>query len=118
MQEQITEIYLTVLDTDSVSLDVVDLVGCAIVGFEMPAALDAAVLITFQAAGEPGGGLLNMYTQAGAELTVTVDVDRHIPVDPTDFASVRFLAVRLGTAAIPVVATGDRLIGVIVRPIA
>ena len=118
MQENITLVNVPLLDTDSLSEATPDLVGNAIVGFEMPANIEGATAITFQATGEPGGTFLNMYTAAGAELTVTVGVDQHIPVNPTHFASARFLKIRLGTSGTPVVATADRVLTVIVRPIA
>ena len=118
MQENITLVNLTILDTESLSEATPDLVGNAIVGFEMPAAIDSATAITFQATGEPKGTWKDMYNDLGAELSVVVDVDRHIPVNPSDFASARFLKVRLGTSGTPVAATADRIISVIVRPVA
>jgi len=118
MQENITLINVTVLDTESLSEATPDLVRNAIVGFEMPADIDGATEITFQATGEPNGTYKNVYGPGGSELSVTVGVDRHIPADPINFASCRFLKVRLGTSGTPVAATADRILSVIVRPIA
>ncbi len=118
MQENITLVNVPLLDTASLSGATPDLVKNAIVGFEMPADIEGATAITFQATGEPGGTWKNVYDSAGNELSITVGVDRHIPVDPTSFASVRFLKIRLGTSGTPVVATADRVLTVIVRPIA
>lgn len=118
MQENITLVNLTILDTASLSEATPDLVGNAVVGFEMPADIDSATTITFQATGEPKGTYKDVYDAGGSELSVTVDVDRHIPADPINFASCRFLKVRLGTSGTPVAATADRVLSVIVRPIA
>ena len=108
----------TIVNAASLS-DAVYLHGEVLVGIRMPAVWDAANL-TFQVSMDDVT-YLNAYSQAGAEHVVTVTgVDTHIWVDPTDFASYRWIRVRSGTAGTPVVqdTEGDREITLITRGIA
>ena len=112
-----TAIVATIAQDASVS-DHVNLEGQVLVGITMPDVWDAAVL-TFQVSMDDVR-FLDAYSSAGAEHTITVAADQHIWLDPSQFASYRWLIVRSGTTATPVdQTTGDapRLIELVTRGI-
>jgi len=118
MQAQNREaVVATIADGASLS-DGVFCEGGVIVGIIMPAVWDAAV-ITFQTCLD-NASYLDAYSAAGAEHTITVAADQHIWLDPSQFASYRWVKVRSGTSAAPVNQTtgdADKLVTLIVRGI-
>ena len=112
-----TAIVATIAQDASVS-DHVNLQGAVLVGIMMPAQWDAANL-TFQVSMDDVT-YLDAYSSAGAEHVVTAAASRHIWLDPSAFASYRWLIVRSGTTGTPVdQTTGDdpRLITLVTRGI-
>jgi len=111
------EVVATIADGAALS-DGVYCEGGVIVGIHMPAVWDAAV-ITFQVSMD-NNAYLDAYSSAGAEHTLTVAADQHIWLDPSQFASYRWVKVRSGTTAAPVNQTtgaNDKLVTLIVRGI-
>ena len=111
------EVVATIADGAALS-DGVYVGGNVIVGIIMPAVWDAAV-ITFEVSMDDVT-YLDAYSAAGAEHTITAAADQHIWLDPTQFASYRWVRVRSGTSAVPVNQdTGalDKLVTLIVRGI-
>ena len=89
----------------------VDLNGGTPLRLEMPAAWTAAV-VTFQFSHD-GVTYRNLYDAAGTEYSVTVDASRAVVLSPADFAGVRYIKVRSGTAASAVVQLAARSIGIV-----
>lgn len=90
---------------------VVDLNGAMIGGILVPAAWTAAA-ITFQASID-GSNFFDVFDSAGAETTIAsanVVASRFVLMDIRDFAGVRFLRLRSGTAAVPVNQAADRVL--------
>ena len=111
------EVVATIADEAALS-DGVYVGGNVIVGIHMPAVWDAAV-ITFQVSMD-NADYLDAYSAAGAEHTLTVAADQHIWLDPSQFASYRWVKVRSGTSAAPVnqtTGTDDKLVTLIIRGI-
>jgi len=79
----------------------------------MPAAWTAAS-ITFQASLD-GTTYYDVYTEAGGEYTLTVDVDQYIIIDPVDLAGARYVKVRSGTGGAAQNQAAARTIGLVVR---
>ena len=105
----------TILDTASLS-DAIELDGNSVVRILMPAAWDAANL-TFQVSDDGGTTFVNAYWDWGAELTVTAAASRVIETSPfVCLDHIDQLKVRAGTAGVPVVQSGDRLITFVVGP--
>ncbi len=73
---------------------------------EMPAAWTAANL-TFQSSGD-GTNYMNVYDDAGTEVTVTADASRRIQLSPSDWAGIQYLKVRSGTSAVAVNQAAER----------
>jgi len=97
---------------------VVDLNGHTLVGILMPGTWTTAVL-TFQA-GEPVAAsytLANVYDQFGTEKTVQAAASRFIALDPSEWAAVRWLKVRSGTAGSAVNQGGARTVVLVARPL-
>jgi len=90
-----------------------DLDGRTPVALLMPAAWTAAD-VTFQESFD-NSTFYNVFTTAGGELTLTVDVDQAIIIDPVNLAGARYLKVRSGTAAAAQNQGAARTIGVVVR---
>ena len=80
-------------------------------GLIMPAAWTAAHL-TFLVSDSPTGTFTPLYTQAGAEVDLTVAVSKAYSLDTTvlNLAPFRWVIVRSGTNAVPVQQGGDRTI--------
>lgn len=112
---EIRETESAVIAQDGNLSGVVDLVGRVLVAIQMPNAWTAANL-TFQG-GMTAAALNNVYNQNGVEVTVTADKDRYITIDPADLASVRYIKVRSGTAAVPVAQAAARTLTLVVRPV-
>ena len=111
------EVVATIADGEAISGGVY-CEGGVIVGIHMPAVWDAAV-ITFQVSMD-NADYLDSYSAAGAEHTITVAADQHIWLDPSQFASYRWVKVRSGTTATPVnqvTGADDKLVTLIVRGI-
>lgn len=98
----------TILSGASLSNEI-DLEGYIPVGIAMPAAWTAANL-TFE---EGGDG--DSYDSAGIELTAVAAVNRHITLDPIEFAGFRSISIRSGTTGVPVNQGGDREVILLVR---
>lgn len=82
---------------------------------EMPSAWTAAVM-TFQGSYD-GTTYLDLYDDAGAEISFTVDASRYVLVrDPAKFYGVKQVKVRSGTAGTPVNQGGARTVNLIVIP--
>lgn len=96
----------TIANTASLS-GAVDLGVYRLCGIETPSAIDSATAITFQASAD-GATWVNIYDATGAEKSITVSTSRRIILTPADFYGVRFIKVRLGTAASPTTATASR----------
>lgn len=101
----------TIANTASLS-GAVDLGFYRLCGLETPAAIDSATAITFQASAD-GATWVNLYDATGAEKSLTVSTSRRIILTPADFYGIRFIKVRLGTAASPTTATASRNITLI-----
>ena len=118
---QATEVRNTVIATianGAAVSDHVNLEGSVLVGIRMPAVWDAANL-TFQVSMDDVT-YLDAYSSAGAEHVITAAASRHIWLDPSAFASYRWLIVRSGTTGTPVDQTtgaDPRLIELITRGI-
>lgn len=87
--------------------------GEALIRLDMPSGWDAAG-ITFQVS-EDGQTYRNLYDAAGNEKALTVAASRAIYLPPLDFAGIRFIKVRSGTAGSPVNQTADRTIRLVTR---
>ena len=89
----------------SLSADI-DLAGATLVMLGLPAAWTAADL-TFQV-GDGLGGWMNLYTADGVEYLARAAAGRCVLLPPADFARVRWLRIRSGTAATPVAQAAER----------
>jgi hypothetical protein len=115
--------YPNVLDTTTVTIangqslsGAADLKGLGTpVRIDMPAAWTAANL-TFQVSAD-GVTYQDLYDDGGSEVTVTAAAGRSIFLQPAEWAHVRYLKVRSGTAAVPVNQGTDRLLTLVVRPV-
>lgn len=92
----------------------IDTHGWRLVAIGMPAAWNAAGL-TFQAAESEAGTFRNVYDGTGEKTITTADASRWVLVSPIDFAGLRFLKIRSGTAGAAVVQTAERVLHVMVR---
>jgi hypothetical protein len=95
-----------------------DTQGAGFLGLNLPASIDAATSITFLVSDTEGGTFQKLTDGAGAEVTLTVAGG--VAVSPTNaqqalLAPWRFMKIRLGTAAVPVVATAVRTIPVVLK---
>lgn len=95
--------------------DVLDIKGYKLISIEMPIDWDLADL-TFQASSD-GIYFKDVYNDSGEEVTVTADGNRIINIDNNAgaLASLRFIKLRSGTAAVPVAQTADREIKIILK---
>jgi hypothetical protein len=59
----------------------------------------------------------NVYDADGVEYSVTSAGQRDIILDPADFAAIRWLKIRSGTAASATTETGHRYLKLVVRPV-
>lgn len=81
-----------------------DLIGFILAGIQMPTAWTAAAM-TFQASLD-GATFQNVYNTDGTEFTIAsanLSASRYYALDPRDFSGVRFLKIRSGSGASPVV---------------
>lgn len=107
----------TVLNGASQSQEI-DLEGASFMGFVFPSAIDSATSLTFLVSNIEGMGWQKLTDGAGAEVALTIAAS--LAVSPTSaqaavLAAWRYIKIRLGTAASPVTATADRLIGVVLK---
>jgi hypothetical protein len=96
----------------------IDTQGAAFLGLVLPAAIDSATSITFLVSGTQGQGWQKLTDGAGTEVALTVAAS--LSVAPTSaqaacLAPWRYMKLRLGTAAVPVTATADRVIGIALK---
>jgi hypothetical protein len=84
----------------------VNLRGGLLAAVEMPAAWDAANL-TFQVSGD-GSNFFNLYDEFGAEVTALADASRVIRLEPTQWAGIKEIKIRSGTAGVAVNQTAAR----------
>lgn len=105
---------LATIDSGASLSDAVTLLDTRVVAFDLPASINAATSLTFQAK-RPGGSFRNMYDDAGTELTYTVAADRWVRAEPLDFAGVSEIKVRTGTAGAPTAQAAGCVIGVITQ---
>jgi hypothetical protein len=96
--------------------DEIDLGGASILAIETPAAFTGTVL-TFQASRTTGGTYKNVHDDAGIEVSVTVGVGRMVAIDlaALKLASFRYIKIRSGTSAIPVVEDAERTLYLITK---
>lgn len=89
--------------------------GMRLTGIVMPASWTAAN-ITFQ--GSVDGSTFNdLYDDSGAEVTVVAAASRMIRLVPAEWARVKDIKLRSGTAAATVTQGGDRVLTLMLRPI-
>ena len=84
----------------------VEIRGGLVACIEMPAAWDAANL-TFQSSGD-GSNYFNLYDEFGTEINLTADASRRIRLEPTQWAGIKYLKIRSGTAGAAVNQTAAR----------
>jgi len=90
----------------------IDLGGQLLCSIALPSGWTTASL-TFQASHD-NVTYRNVYSTDGTELTVTsATADRHVVLDPANFAGVQFVKIRSGTSGTPVNQTGgdDLILG-------
>lgn len=105
---------VTIADTASLS-DAEDLAGGALVGVITPATL-AGTSLTFQASAD-GTNFYNLYNADGTEYTVTISTSRWTILPPADFAGIRWIKLRTGTAGSPQVQNAARTLTLVARPV-
>ena len=86
-------------------------------GIQMPAGWDAASM-SFQASIDGGLTFAEMIAAAGTAVSCTVAGGQYIALDPTLWRAVNCLKIRSGTSASPVNQTADRLLTLVVKPVA
>lgn len=91
----------------------VEVAGHQIVGLVMPAGWDAAA-ITLQGSAD-GSTFGNVYDKGGTEVSLTVAASRYVSLAGAEYAGLRSIKVRSGTAVTPVAQTAARTIKVILR---
>lgn len=97
--------------------EAVDLGGASLVGIQMPdSSAWTAANLTFQASAD-GGTFENLYGKNGNEVTVIAAADRYIQIDATDFAGIKHIKVRSGTAASAVNQAAARTLTLVLRPV-
>lgn len=107
----------TIADATAITPEIDLGVGKSLVGIITPAGWGTNVL-TFQASPTTGGTYTDLYTLAGTEIASGSLVASHWhPVDPADFAGVRFLKIRSGTGAVPANQSGGDILTCVVRAI-
>ncbi len=100
----------TIADSGTVSGEV-DLSGCTLCGVFLPSTFDGTTL-KFQAATESGGTFVAVVDGAGADVSKTCAASKYLPLNPADFAGVRFLKLVAGTGQ-----TGATVLTLAVRPV-
>ena len=99
----------------------IDTQGAAWLGFELPAAIDSALKLSFDVAANEGGtnGVFQeLLDSGGVEVALTVAAGQCIsPTEATMhlLAPWRYIRVRLGTHAAPVTATAPRVITIVLK---
>jgi hypothetical protein len=102
----------TLISTGATGLTpVIDLTGRTLTAIGMSTAWTAGVM-TFQASTGSTATFRNVYGSTGNELTLTTTANRHVAVDSNLFRSIRFLKIRSGTGATPVVQATARTLSV------
>lgn len=106
-----TSVSVTIASGASLSA-AVHLAAGMLLGVILPAVWTAANL-TLQASAD-GVTYADVYDKAGNEVTITAAASRCITLDPWDFAGVRYLKIRSGTASVPVNQAADRSLTLLV----
>lgn len=87
-----------------------DFGGQKLIGIEVPAGIDlpTSQFLSFQAASGPGGTMLDVYDDAGFEVTIPVAAARFVGLDAfaNELGFLRHGKVRAGTSAAPQSQTG------------
>lgn len=110
---QITTMPISIAINSSLS-DAVDLGTARLGRIAMPAEWNAANL-TFQTSVD-GVTWNNLHDAAGSEYTITAAAGRSILVPLADMLSVRYLKIRSGTSALPVMQTAARSVDLVLVP--
>ena len=92
-----------------------DLGGTTLSGYVMPATWNTAD-ITFQGSID-GTNFLDMYDEFGNEISHPVAASRFVALNPVDFASIRYLKIRSGTASTPANQAAERIITLVTRAV-
>src|SRR4051812_11529961 len=103
---------LTATFAASASLsDAQDVSGMKLFTFILPAGFQGTAL-TFQASDSLAGTYVDLYDDAGNEVSVTVAAGRAVAVDQKSvaLAAVQYLKIRSGTSASPQVQSSQRLV--------
>lgn len=110
----LSQIQVTISSGTAVS-PAVGLGAGTLVGIAMPGGWDTAGL-TFQAS--PDGATFLNVQGASAELTYAAAAGEWIAVDPALWRGINEMKIRSGTGSVPVNQTADRIITLIVKPLA
>lgn len=108
------------VDSNTAISDSVDLGGIAfdvnqkLIGIIIPSVWTTANL-TFQSYNSASQAWVNLYQYDGTELNYTAGTSYWIIAKPTDFAGIRYLKIRSGTAATPVAQADDRVLILVIR---
>lgn len=108
---------LTILSGASLSNATQDLREMRVVAIEFPTM--TATSCTFQGAHESTDTFLNLYSDAGTEVTMTMASSRHVAGTGAVFDAINsagFLKVRTGTSGSPTAEGADRSIILILEP--
>ncbi len=93
-----------------------DIYPGTLVGIWMPAVWTSASM-TFQVLSPDGSTWLELYTYAGAELTLTVAAGQYVAVDPAQWKGVAAVKVRSGTSASPVNQGQSTVVNLVTRQV-
>jgi hypothetical protein len=111
-QDRLAEIDVLVDQSEDDDLsEAAALGGGTLVGIRTPAALTSTTL-TLKAAGDENTSYLDVYDESGNQITIQIGVDRHIMLAPSDWASVEFLKLSMGSNE-----AADRTFVLLVRPV-
>lgn len=89
----------------------VDLEGTTLCGLIMPATFTGTT-ITFQMSDDSGGTFVLMHDGAGASYSKTVATSKYIPLNPADFAGMRYIKLVSGSTE-----SSQRVIKLATRPV-
>lgn len=105
-----------VIDAAASLSAVIDLEGYIVSAIEMPAAWTAAGL-TFQACSTKDGTFVDLYDDGGTEVSANAAASRAVAIDAAagSLSAIRYLKVRSGTSAAPVVQAAERTLVLILK---
>jgi hypothetical protein len=113
--EVFQDIFPAQIDLGASLSSAVDLHGQAVLRIDMPATWTAANL-TFQVSND-NIAFQNLFDDFGVEVSAQAAASIAIRLQPSDWASVKYLKVRSGTSGTPVVQIAARTINLVCRPI-